>query len=476
MENPVPETKMKRASGGVFSINPVFRFLTNILKYTVFAVLFSPDIVKADHGVFKPKTFTLSNGLQVVVVSNHRVPVVTHMLWYKAGSADELPGKSGVAHLLEHLMFKGTQKYPSGEFSKTVARIGGSENAFTSQDYTGYYQNVAVEHLEAIMKMEADRMKNLVFDPKEVETERLVVLEERSQRTDNNPGAILREHISSALFSNHPYRRPIIGWEHEIKTLGIDDLQAFYDKWYNPANAVLVVAGDITQTLLEPIAKRTYGKIPASNPIKRIRPTEPPQKASRQVMYRDSRVRQASWSKSFLAPSRVTSILDGASKEHSHALEILSAAIGGGTTSQIYRSLVIEQKLAVSAGTGYSSDPLGPSRFTFYASPKVGISMKTIEKAIDTEIDNILSNGVAEEEIVRVKKSMFAQATYARDSLTAGAMSIGSTLASGKDISDIETWPHRIANVTVDQINAAAKAIFQNRPSVTALLQGEDKK
>ncbi len=472
----MPETKMKRASGGVFSINSVFRFLANSLTFTALAVLISPVSVKADHGVFNPKTFTLSNGMQVVVISNHRVPVVSHMVWYKAGSADELPGKSGVAHFLEHLMFKGTHKLPSGEFSKTVARVGGSENAFTSLDYTGYYQNVAVEHLETMMRMEADRMKNLVFDPREVETERLVVLEERSQRTDNNPSAVLREHVSSVLFLNHPYRRPIIGWKHEIQDLNVNDLQAFYDKWYNPGNAVLVVAGDITLALLKPMAERTYGKIPSSATIQRDRPSEPPQKASRQVVLKDARVRQASWSRSFLAPSQTTSISGGAGQEHSYALEVLSAVIGGGTTSQIYRSLVVDQKLAVSAGTGYNSDPQGPSQFTFYASPTLGVSMKTLEKAMEREIETLLKDGIAEEEIARVKKSMFAQAVYARDSLSTGAMTIGSALSSGKSITDVETWPHLIANVTVDQVNAAAHAVLKNRPNVTALLQREDEK
>jgi zinc protease len=470
------ELRRKRASGGVFSINYVFKFLATSFKFVAFVALISPVSAWADHGVFNPKTFTLSNGMQVVVVSNHRMPVVSHMVWYKAGSADELPGKTGAAHLLEHLMFKGTKNLPSGEFSKTVASVGGSENAFTSLDYTGYYQNVAVEHLETMMTMEADRMKNLVFDPKEVDTERLVVLEERSQRTDNNPSSVLREHVSAALFMNHPYSRPIIGWEHEIRALSVGDLRAFYDKWYAPSNAILVVSGDITAARLKPMAERIYGKIPASPAISRTRPSEPAQKASRQVMLKDARVRQASWSRSYLAPSRVTSIAGGAGKEHSYALEVLSTVIGGGATSQIYRSLVVEQKLAVSAGAGYGSSPQGPSRFSFYASPTPGVSMETLEKAMEREIETLLKDGVAAEKVVRVKKSMFAQAVYARDSLSAGAMSLGSALVSGKTISDIETWPHRIADVTVDQVNAAAHAVLKNRPSVTALLQGEDGK
>ena len=470
------EKKKRRASGGVFSIKSVFKLLVISIRLTILATLMSPIDVNANHGVFNPETFTLSNGMQVVVISNHRVPVVSHMLWYKAGSADELPGKSGAAHFLEHLMFKGTKKFPSGKFSKNVARVGGSENAFTSLDYTGYYQNVAVEHLEDMMQMESDRMRNLVFDPKEVETERLVVLEERSQRTDNNPRSVLNEHVSSALFLNHPYRRPIIGWDHEIKALTIDDLRAFYDKWYTPENAVLVVAGDITVDFLKPLAERTYGKIPASGAIQRERPSEPQQKASRQVVLKDTRVRQESWSRTFLAPSRVTSILGGAGQEHSYALEVLSAVIGEGTTSQIYRSLVIDQKLAVSAGTWYSTGPQGPSRFTFYASPSSGVSLKALEKGMEKEIVILLNDGVTEEDIARVKKSMFAQAIYARDSLSAGAMSLGSTLVSGGQISDVEAWPHRIANVTVDQVNAAAQAVLKNRPSVTALLQGAGKK
>lgn len=411
--------------------------------------------------------------MQVVVVENHRMPVVSHMVWYKAGSADEAPGKTGAAHLLEHLMFKGTGSYPSGAFSKSVARVGGSENAFTSLDYTGYYQNVAVEHLENMMVMEADRMRNLVLDPKEVDTERLVVLEERRQRTDNNPGAILREHVNAALFLNYPYRRPIVGWEHEIRALGVEDLRAFYRRWYSPANAILVVAGDITVAELKPIAERTYGKIPAQPSLLRGRPTEPPQRASRRVTLKDARVRQPSWSRIYLAPSRHTSIAGGPKSKHSYALEVLSGVIGGGATSQIYRSLVVEQKLAVSAGAGYGSASLGPTRFAFYASPVPGVSMETIEQAMEKEVAKLLKDGVRYEDVQRVKKSMVAEAIYARDSLSGGARVLGAALASGRTVEDVEGWPHRIRQVTLAQVNAAARAVLEGRPSVTAVLEGE---
>ncbi len=444
------------------------------LVLATFAVVFPPLRAEADHGVFNPESFTLDNGMQVVVVPIHRMPVVTHMVWYKAGSADEPPGKTGVAHLLEHLMFKGTESLPSGDFSKIVARVGGSENAFTSLDYTGYFQTVAVDHLEKMMTMEADRMRNLVLDPKEVETERLVVLEERRQRTDNNPGSILREHVNAALFLNYPYRRPIIGWEHEIRSLSVDDLRNFYKQWYTPSNTILVVAGDITAAKLKPIAQRTYGKIPTTPTVGRNRPLEPQQSASRRVILKDARVRQPSLSRAYLAPSSLTSIVGGAGREHSYALEVLAGVVGGGATSQVYRSLVVEKKLAVSAGAGYGSDSLGPSRFSFYASPAPGVSMDVLETALIGEVTKLVKDGVTPQEVERVKKSMIAEAIYARDSLSAGARVLGSALASGKTVEDVEAWPHRIAEVTVDQVNAAARAVFENKPSVTALLLGKE--
>lgn len=434
----------------------------------------APKRALADHGVFNPETFTLKNGMQVVVVSNHRMPVVTHMVWYKTGSADEPAGKTGVAHLLEHLMFKGTKNLPSGEFSQRVARIGGSENAFTSRDYTGYYQTVAVQHLESMMTMEADRMRNLILDKKEVDTERMVVLEERRMRTDNDPAAILREHVNAAMYLNYPYRLPVIGWEHEIRSLTVEDLRDFYEHWYTPANAILVVAGDITAEQLRPLAEKTYGQIPSFLKVERQRPQEPRHSASRRVALRDSRVRQPSLSRMFMAPSVVTPVTGGAGTEHSYALEVLSNVVGGGATSQIYRSLVVDKKLAISAGSGYSSDSLGPSQFYFYASPAPGVTMTQLEKALDEELVALIKDGVKQADVDRVKKSMLADAVYARDSLSGGAQSLGSALASGMTIEDVESWPHRIEAVGVEQVNAAIKAVFEDKPSVVAQLLGEN--
>ncbi|NQU61054.1 MAG: insulinase family protein [Rhodospirillales bacterium] len=419
----------------------------------------------ANAGVFNPETFTLQNGMRVVVVQNHRVPVVTHMVWYSVGSADEGPGESGIAHFLEHLMFKGTKKRAPGEFSKILARNGGSENAFTSSDYTAYFQTVAANRLELVMEMEADRMTNLVLAESDVQTEKEVVLEERRSRTDNNPGAILAEQATAALFLNYPYRRPVIGWAHEIEALSLKNVMAFYKKWYAPGNAILVVAGDITAQELKPMAEKYYGRIPRSPPTPRLRPTEPPQSAGRQVTLKDKRVRQPSWSRTFLAPSMLTG-----ETQHVYALEVLADILGGGATSRLNRALVVDGKIAISAGSYYGSDERGPSRFGLHATPKPGVSMQTLEKAVEAEVVKILQAGVSQSELDRAKKRMQAQAVYARDSLQGGARVLGSALAIGMKIEDVESWPERINAVTIEQVQAAAKAVLQEGHSVTSLL------
>ena len=376
-----------------------------LFQTTFFAVLLIlSGLPEAWAGVFNPTTFTLKNGMQVVIVENHRVPVVSHMVWYRVGSADEGPGETGIAHFLEHLMFKGTKKRKPGEFSQIVARNGGQENAFTSTDYTAYFQTIAADRLEMVMEMEADRMTNLVITDKEVEPERLVVLEERRSRVDNNPGAILGEHINGALFLNHPYRNPVIGWEHDIKALDIKRILAFYKRWYAPNNAILVVAGAITAEQVRPLAKKYYGKIPAQPPVVRNRAKEPPQKAAREVVLRDKRVRQPSWRRSFLAPT-----LQWGDKTHVYPLEVLSNILGSGASSRLYRRLVVENKTAVSSGAYYSGDDRGPGRFVFYASPRGDVTMDALEKAVEAEITDIIKNGITADEIRRAKERMVAE-------------------------------------------------------------------
>jgi zinc protease len=408
--------------------------------------------------------------MQVVVIPNHRVPVVTHMVWYRVGSADEAANESGIAHFLEHLMFKGTTNRKSGEFSEVVARNGGQENAFTSSDYTAYYQTISVDRLELLMEMEADRMTNLVITPKEVEPERQVVLEERRSRVENNPSSILSEHLNAALFLSHPYRNPVIGWKHDIEGLNIDSILAFYKRWYAPNNAILVVAGDITAAQLKPLAEKYYSKIPRQPETQRTRAKEPPQQAERRVTLRDKRVRQPTWQRTYLAPG-----LQSGNKAHTYPLEVLSNIIGSGTSSRLYRSLVIKQKLAISAGVHYSGDSRGPSRFIVFASPMPGVSIEKLETAVEVEIALLIKSGVTMDELNRAKTRMESEAIYARDSLSGGARVIGSALAAGLSIDDVETWPEQIAIVSVAQILVAIKTVFKTKQSVTGILLPSNK-
>lgn len=415
--------------------------------------------------VFGAESFTLDNGLTVVVVPNPRAPVVKHMVWYRVGAADEGPGESGIAHFLEHLMFKGTKTRPAGEFSRLIAKNGGRENAFTSYDFTAYHQTIAKDRLAMVMAMEAERMTGLAITPDEVDRERLVVLEERRTRTDNHPASRLREQIAAVQFYNYPYRRPIIGWEHEIRDLDREKILAFYRRWYAPNNAVLVVAGDITAAELKPLAEKYYGAIPAAAPIARIRPEEPPQSAAREVALSDPRVPQPSWTRNWIAPSHVWG-----AKEHAYALEVLAEVLGGGTTSRLYRALVLDQAIADGAGAHYDSSTRGPGRFGFYASPRREIGLDVVERATEAEIARILREGVSPEEVERTKTRLIAETALARDSLETGAQVLGAALAVGLDVDSVERWPERIGAVTAEHVNAAARYVLSQPGFVTGRL------
>ena len=430
-----------------------------------------PAGAEAAKGVFHPETFTLANGLQVVVVTNRRAPVVLHMMWYKAGAADEPPGKSGIAHFLEHLMFKGTTEYPTGMFSKIVANNGGQENALTSSDYTAYYQSVARDRLETVMKIEADRMINLDLPEKEVEAERKVILEERRQRTENSPRSILWEQANAALYLNHPYRNPTIGWQHEMEGLTKADAMAFYRRWYAPNNAVLVIAGDVTAADVRPLAEKYYGVIPRREVPERARPLEPPQRHARRVTYKDSRVDQPSWSKMFIAPS-----YHRGETKHVYALQVLSEILGGGATSRLYQEIVVKQKLAASAGAGYSGSALDYSNFYLYASPRSGVELERVEKAVEALVADLLEKGVTAEEVARAKQVLIDRAAFAHDNLRTGAMSFGVALSTGRSVADVEAWPENVGKVTADDVLAAARHVLKDTGSVTAILLGAEKK
>jgi zinc protease len=414
--------------------------------------------------VFNPKSFTLANGLQVIVVENARAPLVTQILWYRAGAADETPGKSGIAHFLEHLMFKGTRSLASGEFSRQVARNGGRDNAFTSWDYTGYVQTVARDRLELVMRMEADRMTNLVLAEAEVQSERDVILEERRQVIDNNPNARLREQLNAALFLNHPYGRPIIGWEHEMRGLTRDDALAWYRTWYAPNNAVLLIAGDVRVDEVRALAERHYGPIAARPVPTRARPAEPPPQAARRVVLRDDRVRQPSMSRSFIAPSQTR----GETK-HAYPLTVLADLLGG-QSGRLYRALVVERELAVSAGAAYDADAFDLTSFIVYASPRQGVTIETLERAIEDELARLDTEGVGEDDVARAKTRLAAAAVLARDSLATAPRVLGSALMSGLTVDEVEAWPQRIAAVTAADVTAAMRAVLRNEVAVTGHL------
>jgi zinc protease len=410
--------------------------------------------------------FTLSNGLEVVVIPDRRAPVVTHMVWYKVGSADETPGKSGLAHFLEHLMFKGTAKNPSGRFSQTVATIGGQENAFTSADYTGYFQRVPRDRLKAMMEFEADRMTGLELTDDVVRPELLVVLEEQNMRVANNPAARLGQQMDAALYLNHPYGRPVIGWRQEIEQLDRAAALEFYRRFYSPNNAILVVAGDVTPEEVRTLAEETYGKVPRVAESKpRLRPQEPVQEAARTVTLADPRVTQPSMSRYYLGPSSTT-----ARPGESEALDLLAHVLGRGSNSRLYQTLVVDKGIAVNAGASYDGTTVDATRFALYATPKPGTSLPQLEAAIDAVLAEAIENGVTAEELERAKSRMIADAVYANDNQRTMAQWYGSALATGATVEQVRTWPDRIRALTADAVREAARRWLDKRRSVTGYL------
>lgn len=413
--------------------------------------------------------FKLANGLEVVVIPDHRTPVVTHMMWYKVGAADEEPGKSGLAHFLEHLMFKGTKKNPAGRFSQVVGTIGGQENAFTSSDYTGYYQRVARDKLKLMMEFEADRMTGLVLTDEVVKPELNVVLEEQYQRVANNPSSKLGEEVQAALYLNHPYGRPVIGWRHEIEKLTRDDALEFYRKYYTPNNAILVVAGDVTAEDVKRLAEETYGKIARrSEPPPRKRPQEPEQRSVRTATLADPRVAQPSLQRSYLVPS-----LNTAKSGQAEALEVLAHILGTGANSRLHRTLVVEKQLAVSAGAWYQGSALDDTRFGIAATPRPNVTLPQLETAIDAVIGEIADKGVTAEELERAKTRLVADVVYAQDNQATLARWYGTALTTGSSVELIRTWPDRVRAVTAEQVREAAQTWLQKTRSVTGYLVKE---
>ncbi|MCK8784175.1 insulinase family protein [Roseomonas sp. NAR14] len=441
-----------------------------------------------DQPLFGAQLWQLPNGLRVAFVESRRAPVVAQYLFYGAGAGEDPPGRSGTAHFLEHMMFKGSRRVATGAFSLAVAREGGNDNAFTSRDVTAYHQHVEASRLQLVASMEADRMAAPLIPPETVEPERLVVLEERRLRTDSNPRARFREAFDAALWGpQHWHGRPVIGWEDEIRAITRDDLLAFHARWYAPANAVLAIAGDVREGELRRIVEAEYGAVPArpegaslgrrdrAAPV--LRPADAP---PARLVRHDPGVREAAHIRSWMAPSLTATLptpgpMPGGGtlgSEHAYPLEVLAKVLGGGQGSRLHRALV-ETGLVVAAGASYDSDVVGAGEFGLYATPQRDTPPARLEQEMAATVDRVLQDGVTEAEVARGIRQLTAGALLALDSLGAAPRMIGDALASGLPIEAVEHWPARLRAVTAGQVTAAARAVFGHAQDASGWLLPE---
>ena len=420
----------------------------------------------AASGDGKVTNFLLDNGMEVVVIPDYRAPIVTHMVWYKVGSADDPPGKSGIAHFVEHLMFKATTNHAAGAFDRAVSAIGGSIDAFTSNDFTAFHETVAPSALEKMMSFEADRMVNLVLNDDDIKTERDVILEERRSSIDNNPRAVLEEQVDATSWQNQPYRIPVIGWMQEMEKLNRSDAEAFYDKYYTPNNAVLVVAGDVEPEVVKALAEKTYGKIARGPDLPpRIRPVEPEQNTRRTVTLTDARVSVPRFTTQWVVPSYHT-----AKPGEAEALDVLSEILGGGNRSRLYQELVVRQGIAAEAGAFFHGIALDDTSFTIYGSPRGDAKLADLEAAAYAEIASIVKDGVTDDELKKAKNRYVRWLIFARDNRDQMAEIYGCTLTTGDSVRDVEEWPDRIRKVTADQVKAVAARYLVLDHSTTGYL------
>lgn len=415
-----------------------------------------------------PQAFELSNGMRVVVIEDRRAPVVTNMVWYKAGAADEKPGKSGIAHFLEHLMFTGTKKFPDGEFDKLITRQGGENNAFTTHDVTVYHENVGRDRLELMIELEADRMTGLILDDARVAKERDVILEERNTSIDNQPGEKLREQMNAAMFANHRYGIEVLGWRHEMERLTLADAMEWYRTHYAPSNAILVVAGDVGAAEVKVLAEKHFGPIPGREITPRRRAKEPEPIAARRVELRDAQVTQPELRRYYLAPSYTSG-----PKDIGYALDLFADALGGRTTSILYKELVQNQRLAVDVSVSYDGSALDDSTLEISATPAPGVELAKLEAALDRLLTKALAAGISEKDLQRSKTRLRAAAVFQRDDRESLAQAYGSGLAAGESLAEIHAWPEKITTIPKSSVDAAARSVIKPERSVTGLLLPE---
>lgn len=440
--------------------------IRSILSFLILITLAFPALAQEEPArkkMFGAETITLENGLQVIAISNPRAPVVTHMVWYKVGAADEAEGKTGLAHFLEHLMFKGSEHVPPGELSKIVKKMGGNDNAFTTQDYTAYFQNISSKNLRKVMEMEADRMRGILLPEDEFESEQRVVLEERRQNIENDPRSYFIEQMRYALYPGHPYGRPTIGWKQDIEKLTRDDALDFYKKWYAPNNAILIVAGDITIADLRPLAEEIYGPIPRKDVTPSSFPGVAGFAGQPRFILRDPQMRQPMVIWLARAPGFAQN------KTDSMALQVLMEIMSGSPATRLYRSLVVEQKLAIGANMGYQDAARNTGSVSASLLPAEGVTLEALEEAFIAEIRKVANDGVTDTELQEAKMRMKDSADFARDSLSGPARAIGEGLSVGMSLDDIEYWPYAIDEVSTAQVkDVAVKYLLANLDKAVA--------
>ena len=400
--------------------------------------------------------YQFKNGLRLIVKEDHRAPTVAHMVWYRAGSMDEVNGKTGVAHVLEHMMFKGTKKVKSGDFSRLVAAVGGRENAFTAQDFTGYFQQIEKSKLADVMRLEADRMANLQFSDDEFLKEIQVVMEERRLRTDDNPNSLLRELMMATAFMSSPYRHPIIGWMNDLQNMKPNDARQWYLDWYAPNNAIVVVVGDVKPLEVKALVEKYYGPIAAKKLPERKPQIEPEQKGVKRANLKapaDSPQIMMAWKVPKIDPKKMD-------ETDPYALAVLSAALSGHDNSRLNRELVRNKRLANNASASYDLISRGPELFVIGATTAKGQSVSDLEKGIWQTIQEITVNGITEAELKRIKTQLLASQIYKRDSIFAQAMEIGSAEIAYISWRDLDRIIERIQQIQSEQIKAVAKQYF----------------
>ncbi|MBU3546257.1 pitrilysin family protein [Polynucleobacter sp. MWH-Jannik1A5] len=446
--------------------------LSNLFRISLIFILFTQ--IGWASGLQSPDTYEyqLSNGLKLIVREDHRAPTVAHMVWYRAGSMDEVNGKTGVAHVLEHMMFKGTHKVKSGEFSRLVAAVGGRENAFTSRDYTAYFQQVEKSKLENVIKLEADRMSNLNFDDAEFLKEIQVVMEERRLRTEDNPSSLLNESLMATAYMSSPYRHPVIGWMNDLQNMKPVDARDWYRSWYAPNNATVVVAGDVDAKQVLAMVEKYYGAAAAHELPVRKPQIEPPQKGIKQVQVKapaDNAQLAMAWKVPRLEPGKLDDV-------EPYALELLTAVLDGYDNARLNRTLVKQEKVVNDVGVGYDMISRGPELFLIGATMAKGKIVEQAQASIRKSLEEVKQKGILESELKRIKVRILSDQIYKRDSIFGQAMEIGTTEMAGFSWKDINYVLEKMQTITPEQVQAVAKKYLVDEGLTIAVLDPQTRK